>query len=489
MKSDIIIIGGGAAGLLAGIGAARALQGAGTVTILEMMPRAGRKIMITGKGRCNFTNVKGWDDFSAAVRSGSALLNPAFHNLPPEAVINLLKENGMRSTVERGDRAFPESHLSSDVVDTLIRACTLEGVKIITGCEVRSISHNGKLFSLDCTKTTVKEFRSREEEPRRGKAPATRTETTIEQEVYTTTRLIITTGGLSYPGTGSTGDGYKWASELGHSVTPLLPSLTALVPAGYKQDPSLASEIKEAFRGRGRKPRKINPLPENYPTFKAHIERITPMTELGEMLCGNNLDNIDLSLYIGGECVATEFGDLEFTDGGIEGPAGYKISRAAVRALENGARVNVSIDLKPAVEAAQLDEDVHKRWEDVIADERSRGVPFRKLFRILLGKFIPWNLTLPFLKMNPQVSIDTLAATMKDWRFDIEGFVGFERAVVTAGGIPQDEIVAKTLESKLVPGLYFAGEILDLDCDTGGYNLQSAFSTGYLAGQSAALSL
>lgn len=489
MKSDIIIIGGGAAGLLAGISAARALQGAGTVTILEKMPRPGRKIMITGKGRCNFTNLKDWDDFSAAVRTGAPLLSPAFHNLPPQAVIDLLRENGMRSKIERGDRAFPESHMSSDVVDTLIRACTLEGVKIVTGCEVRNISRTGDRFSLDCTKTTVREFRSRDDDPRRGKAPAVRTETTIEQEVYTTGRLIVATGGLSYPGTGSTGDGYKWASGLGHSVTPLLPSLTALVPSGYKQEPSLAGEIREAFSARSRKSRKINPLPEDYPSFKAHIERVTPMTELGEMLCGNSLDNIDLSLYIGGECVATEFGDLEFTDGGIEGPAGYKLSRAAVRALENGARVSVAIDLKPAVEDARLDEDVHKRWEEVIADERSRGVPFRKLFRILLGKFIPWDITLPFLKMNPQVSVDSLAATMKDWRFEIEGFVGFERAVVTAGGIAQDEIVAKTLESKLVPGLYFAGEILDLDCDTGGYNLQAAFSTGWLAGRSAALSL
>ena len=139
MKSDIIVIGGGASGLAAAIGAAEVLartENGGTVTVLEKMPKAGRKVMITGKGRCNFTNVKEWGDFSGHVRTDTNFVSPAWHNLPPEKLIELLRRNGLRSVVERGDRAFPESHMAGDVVDTLLRACTLAGVKVVTGCEV-----------------------------------------------------------------------------------------------------------------------------------------------------------------------------------------------------------------------------------------------------------------------------------------------------------------------------------------------------------------
>ena len=281
-----------------------------------------------------------------------------------------------------------------------------------------------------------------------------------------------------------------WAEELGHSVDACFPSLTALVPVGYKESGSLAGEIKQAFRGRtvyGKtKERKIAPLPKWYPTFEKHIERVTPLSELGELFNGNNLDNVQLSLYVNGDLVQQEFGDIEFTDGGLEGPLGFMVSRRAVKALIDGQKVSVSIDLKPAVGLEKLDADVHARWEEVINDDRSRGQSFQRLFRIMLGKLIPWNLTLAFLKTNPKVSVDTLAATLKDWKMDIAGFVGFERSVITAGGIATSEVTAKTLESKKQPGLYFAGEVLDMDCDTGGYNLQMAFCTGFLAGQSAA---
>ena len=281
-----------------------------------------------------------------------------------------------------------------------------------------------------------------------------------------------------------------WAEELGHSVDACFPSLTALVPVGYKQDPSLAGEIKQAFRGRtvyGKtKERKIAPLPKWYPTFEKHIERVTPLSELGELFNGNNLDNVQLSLYVNGDLVQQEFGDIEFTDGGLEGPLGFMVSRRAVKALNDGQKVSVALDLKPAVELEKLDADIHQKWEEVIHDERSKGQSFQRLFRIMLGKLIPWNLTLAFLKMNPKVSVDTLASALKDWKMDIAGFVGFERCVITAGGVSTGEITAKTLESKKQPGLFFAGEVLDMDADTGGYNLQLAFSTGYLAGESAA---
>ncbi len=499
MRSDIIIIGGGAAGLVAAVGAAQVLaksEQGGTVTVLEKMPKAGRKVMITGKGRCNFTNVKDWGDFSAHIRTDQNFVSPAWHNLTPEGVIDLLRQSGLRSVVERGDRAFPESHMAGDVVDTLLRACTLAGVKVVTDCEVKTIDTTPRGFSLDCVQTTRKQVRIPVEDPRKlrpGKPAPTREEITIEPVEYNCRKLIIATGGLSYPGTGSTGDGYMWAEELGHSVESCYPSLTALVPAGYKEATPLSGEIRQAFRGRtvyGKtKERKIAPLPQWYPHFEKHIERVMPLTDLGELFNGNNLDNVQLTLSVNGQQVQQEFGDIEFTDGGLEGPLGFMVSRRAVKALNDGQKVMVSLDLKPAVELEKLDADVHAKWEEIIHDERSKGQSFQRLFRIMLGKFIPWNITLAFLKTNPKVSVDTLAATLKDWRLDIAGFVGFERCVITAGGISTAEITAKTLESKKQPGLYFAGEVLDMDADTGGYNLQLAFCTGYMAGESAAKAL
>ena len=499
MKSDIVIIGGGAAGLVAAIGAAKVLsesENGGTVTVLEKMPKAGRKVMITGKGRCNFTNVKDWQDFSAHIRTDNNFVSPAWHNLTPEGVIDLLKQNGLRSVVERGDRAFPQSHMAGEVVDTLLRACTLSGVKVVTDCEVKTIDVTPRGFSLDCVQTSRKNVRIPVEDPRKlrpGKPVPTREEITIEPIEYNCKKLIIATGGLSYPGTGSTGDGYMWAEELGHSVEACFPSLTALVPAGYKEANPLAGEIKQAFRGRtvyGKtKERKIAPLPKWYPQFEKHIERVTPLSDLGELFNGNNLDNVQLTLLVNGQEVQQEFGDIEFTDGGLEGPLGFMVSRKAVKALNDGQKVSVSIDLKPAVELEKLDADIHAKWEEIINDERSKGQSFQRLFRIMLGKLMPWNATLAFLKTNPKVSVDSLASAMKDWKMDIAGFVGFERCVITAGGISTDEITAKTLESKKQPGLYFAGEVLDMDCDTGGYNLQMAFSTGFLAGESAAKAL
>ena len=380
------------------------------------------------------------------------------------------------------------------MVDTLLRACTLAGVKVVTDCEVKTIDVTPRGFSLDCVQTSRKQVRIHTDRPpMRGKPAPTREELTIEPVEYNCTKLIIATGGLSYPGTGSTGDGYMWAEELGHGIDSCFPALTALVPAGYKDPNPLQTEIKQAFRGRtvyGKtKERKIAPLPSWYPKFEKHIERVTPLSELGELFNGNNLDNVQLSLYINGSLAQQEFGDIEFTDGGLEGPLGFMVSRKAVKALIDGQKVYVTIDLKPAVELEKLDADIHAKWEDVIHDDRSKGQSFQRLFRIMLGKLIPWNLTLAFLKTNPKVSVDTLAATLKDWRMDIAGFVGFERAVITAGGISTADITAKTLESKKQPGLYFAGEVLDMDCDTGGYNMQVAFCTGYLAGQSAAKAL
>ena len=451
MKSDVIIIGGGAAGLMAAYGAASTLVAAGSdasVLLLEKMPRPGRKIMITGKGRCNFTNVKDWNAFSAHIRSKANFVKPAFFNLTPEKLIEFFDSVGMPSVVERGDRAYPSSYHSTDVIDALVRACQGVGVKIEADAEVASC-HTDPVFSI----------------------------TTTDGRSYTCSRLIIATGGLSYPGTGSTGDGYRFATDSGHTITPLFPSLTALVPKGYKAAPG---------------------------TDAHHIDRSTPLSELGEKFQNIHLKNVGVQLMIEGTVADSEFGDIDFTDGGIEGPIGFQLSRKAVKALINGSRVKLLLDLKSGISLTELTARVKELWMQIDKDPRSRGVREKEKCRILLGKLMPWELIPAFTASNPGIitlerkgrtdtkvwiNLPTIAKCLKEWEFEIEGYVGYERAVVTAGGVSTDDVIAKTLESRKVPGLYFCGEVLDVDCDTGGYNLHCAFATGLLAGQSAAKNL
>ena len=262
----------------------------------------------------------------------------------------------------------------------------------------------------------------------------------------------------------------KTYDKIGEPVTnyiPLFPSLTAIVPKGYK-DTSAASGASCA---------------------KGHIDRSNPLSELGKMLCGNQLKNVGLILHVDGNEAQNEFGDLDFTDGGIEGPIGFKISRKCVKAIINGSKVHVVLDMKPAVEPEDLTVRISTLWNEVSKDRRNAQKLYKDRFRILLTKVLPMSLIPAFTRCNPNVDHKTLAKALKNWKFEVEGYVGYERCVVTAGGVNLEEIAAKTLESKLTPGLYFAGEVLDLDGDTGGYNLQTAFSTGLLAGINAAKSL
>ena len=201
------------------------------------------------------------------------------------------------------------------------------------------------------------------------------------------------------------------------------------------------------------------------------------------------MKNVNLSLVIDGNEAASEFGDMDFTDGGIEGPIGFKVSRKCVNAIINGSKVAVILDMKPAVGLEDLTVRINTLWNEVSKDKRNASRQYKEKFRILLSKVLPMSLVQGFIRLNPNTDHKTLAKALKNWRLEIEGYVGYERCVITAGGISADEISPKTLESKLLAGLYFAGEVLDLDADTGGYNLQAAFSTGYLAGQSAAKSL
>ncbi len=466
MKSDIIIIGGGAAGLMAAYGAAKESPSA-RITILEKMPRPGRKILFTGKGRCNFTNVKEWNEFSTHIRTNPNFVKPAFYNFTPENVIDFLESNNLETVVERGDRAFPYSHRASDVLDTIVEAVLRKGVSLLTEREVESIIKlPNDEYSVRCS----------------------------TGEMFECSKLIVATGGLSYPGTGSTGDGYRFAKSFRHSISPTFPSLTALVPKGYKI-------IEEADK-----------------EMKNHIDRTTRMTGSAEELAGAKLKNVSLSYSIDGGSPESEFGDVDFTDGGIEGPIGFQVSRRCVKALQNGSKVTFSLDLKPGVPLEELTDRVRFLWEEIRKDPRSRqwrdgrGLSGKEMYRILLGKLMPWELIPGFQIWNPDilkatlkkaeygrfrrparrvydVNLDLLAKTLKNWQFDIIGYVGYERCVITAGGVTTDEIFPKTMESRLQPGLYFCGEVVDMDCDTGGYNLQCAFSTGILAGLSAAKAL
>ena len=459
-----MVIGGGASGLMAAYGAASFLVKGGSdaqVTVLEKMPRPARKVMITGKGRCNFTNVKDWNAFSQHIRSKSNFVKPSFYNLDSEAVLDFFESYGMKTVVERGDRAFPASYHASDVVDTLMRACTGYGVKVVTDCPVTGIVRMPDGFKVN----------------------------TADGLEHRCCKLIIATGGLSYPGTGSTGDGLAWAESLGHGVKPCFPSLTALVPKGYKTEEVIS-------RGKG------------------HIDRSTPLSEFGKSLAGIQLKNISLVAVIDGTVVESEFGDIDFTDGGIEGPVGFQLSRRCVKAIKNGSKVTLRLDLKPGIEVGEISSRVKSLWDEITRDPRSRGKGDKEKCRILLGKLMPWDLIPAFLASHPDIvtlkrkagtresggrysigaqqafiNLSGISKALKEWDFPIDGFVGYERCVVTAGGVDTDELLPKTMESRIVPGLYFCGEVMDMDSDTGGYNLQTAFCTGFLAGQSAAKAL
>lgn len=444
--TDIAIIGGGAAGLMAAVSAAEL---GSKVIVVEKMPRPARKVMITGKGRCNYTNMKPWNEFSSHVHPKPNLLKPAFYNFPPESVVDFFRVAGVPSVVERGDRVFPESHIASDIVDALQNSAESAGAKIMTGTEVVSFSKQQDGFCM----------------------------VTASGLEIGCKKLIVTTGGLSYPSTGSTGDGYVWATELGLKLSPTMPSLTALVPEGYK--------------------RVGGPDCQSDSLLKSHIDRSVPMSEWGSSLEGLQLKNVRATVLIDGNEADSDFGDIDFTDGGVEGSLIFRLSRLAVKAMVNGSKVQLLLDLKPAVPLEKLENEIERLWKSINFDSRSyiyvngrkRPKPYSDRLKVLLYKLLPKEMVPAFFSSWHNPDYSRLAERLKNWNLKIVGYVGYERCVVTAGGVLAEELNAKTLEAKSVPGVYFAGEVLDLDADTGGYNLQIAFSTGRLAGQSAAKSL
>ena len=509
---NVAIVGGGAAGLFAALYGSKVIlksnrvsappsPGSAEILIFEKMPRPGRKIGLTGKGRCNLTNTKPWEEFSRHIHPKADFFRSAFYNCSNAKVMELFQECGLPLVEERGNRVFPRSMRAIDVIDTLVVACKEGGVPICTNTaikEIQPISAAAGTAASFALPDAAGGSASRSLPDAAGGGAASRSLHDAAagcrflligedgRPVAAARSVIIATGGLSYPSTGSTGDGYTFAKRLGHTVTPLFPSLTALIPENYDQ-----------------------------------------MWQcIGETL---HLKNVQLSLKYEGNILASEFGDADFTNGGIEGPIGYKLSRRAVELLStnppsqaapaqqaplaqqvspapqvsqaqqvslakqafsaqqsapakqsSGVRVKSSqlqliLDLKPAVSR----EELATRLSSII---RSKGRAAANL-QALLREVMPGMLIRPFLFAHPALPMDPvkIAKELKSWQFTITGYVGYNRAVVTAGGVSLSELSKKNLESKLHKGLFFAGEVIDMDCDTGGYNLQMAFSTGALA--------
>ncbi len=408
-------MGAGAAGMMAAIAAAKFNV---KVTLIEKMEKAGRKIAITGKGRCNITNTKPWSEFSTHVHPNSRFLKHSFFNFSNIQTIEFFNKIGLETVTERGDRVFPKSGVASDVTRALLKEISRLKVEVLYNTKIEEIDlYNNRVSKVTLSRSGIKHFIS----------PGA---------------MIIASGGLSYPLTGSDGDGLRLSAVAGHTVTRCWPSLTALKPENYNKE-----------------------------------------------LDGIRLKNTSVALFIDGVLVQSEMGDMDFTSNGIEGSIGYKISRKAVKSMINGGKCSVEIDLKPAISAAQLRMRIERELEGI------NTLTVEQLLR----KLMPANLISPFIASNRIIDkslsagmtdrIKLICSYLKSWKMNIVSFTSYERAVVTAGGVSLDEVISKNMRSKLIDNLYFAGEVLDIDCDTGGYNLQTAFSTGYLAGEEAAKSI
>lgn len=403
---DVIVIGAGPAGLMA---AGRAAEKGGRVLILEKMRLPGRKLLITGKGRCNITNVAPISEFITHIFPDGRFLRNAFSKFYSDDIINLLKKYGVETTLERGGRYFPTSNKSKDVLDGLLK--WVNELKVEIQCE-------SKVENLIVEDGFIKGVVSNGLE-------------------YRCDKVILATGGKSYPGTGSEGDGYRLAKSIGHSIEEPLPSLVPLVCKG----------------------------------------------DVAQKLQGLALKNVNATVWINGKKAAEEFGEMLFTHFGLSGPIILTLSRKAVAELHKNNKVEVSIDLKPALDDQKLD----KR---LIRDLNEQG---RKKLGNLFKNWLPASMIPVFielLNLDPEKDSHQVSSAerkqirnlLKNLRFEVIGHRSFKEAIITAGGIPTEEIMPKTMESKKISGLYFAGEIIDLDADTGGYNLQIAYSTGWLAG-------
>ena len=410
---DVIVIGAGAAGMMA---AATAAKNGRRVLLMEKMEKAGRKIRISGKGRCNLTNARPPEEFREAIRTNADFFDVAFAEFNNKATIRFFERLGVKLDIERGQRVFPHSGKAWDIANALMDYCVESGVEVMYDTRVSDVlAIDGKVYG-------VRYFNKRGFE-RKEEAP----------------NVIIATGGVSYPATGSTGDGYIFADKLGHTIEAVRPSLT--------------------------------PLRTSHPQRK--------------YLDGLLLKNVAARLYVDNELVREEFGEIGFSERGIEGAIALRMSRDAVDALIDERKVKIVLDMKPALTEEMLTERIRREIADMQPEE---------FFAELLRRLVPKQMVIPlaheldvhsknYIRKVTDAEIARLVKALKGMTFPIVDYAPFEYAVVTAGGVRCDEVNRYTMQSNKVSGLYFAGEVLDIDANTGGYNMQIAFSTGRLAGQ------
>ena len=408
----IAVIGCGAAGMMAALAAA---ESGGSVTIFEKNEKPGKKIYITGKGRCNITNACDVSDFFDNVRRNPRFLYSAVYSYDNHAVMDFFEENGCRLKVERGERVFPVSDHSSDIIRTLYNAVKKAGVNVKFEVEV---------FSVEAEQGMVKAVTySKKDEP-------------ITREEFDS--VIVCTGGMSYPSTGSTGDGYRFARDLGHTVIPATPSLVPF-------------EVEEDW-----------------------------CTDLQ----GLSLKNVGLKLFMDkAKAVYDGFGEMLFTHFGVSGP----LVLTASCYYDKDKTGRFLLDLKPALDEQQLDKRILRDFDDA---------PNRQ-FKNSLGGLFPSKLIPVMIRLSgidPEKPVNSITREerlafgklIKNLPMTIKKTRSFNEAIITRGGVSVKEVDPSTMQSKLVSGLYFAGEVLDVDTVTGGFNLQVAWSTGHLAGMSAA---
>ena len=409
---DVVVIGGGAAGLMA---AGTAAKVGNKVLLLEKMEKPARKVRITGKGRCNLTNARPVEEFGENVRTNAEWLNVAMSEFTNRSTMRFFERMGVKLVTERGERVFPASGKAADIANALEFYCRDYDVEIQCNSRVTEILvADGKVYGLKYMN-------------KRGYVRK------IE-----VANVIIATGGVSYPATGSTGDGYTFADRVGHTVESVRPSLT--------------------------------PLVSNHP----QIEYIKDVW----------LKNINARLFVAGEMVREEFGEMSFSDRGLEGAVILRLSRDAVDALLDEKSVKIELDLKPALTEDILRERIKRevaemRPEDFFAELVRRLVP--KPLVVPICKELDVHSRLYISKVSDK-EFERLIKVLKGWSFPISDYAPFPFAVVTAGGVSCSEVNEYTMESLKIKGMYFAGEVLDVDANTGGYNLQIAFSTGHLAG-------